>query len=68
MSLKKMIRKEGAQMDELPRWNKLINELKDRPDKEGDGGNLRAQLNIIKRNGKNAGFLKKERLKDGKTE
>ncbi len=43
-------------------------ELKDRPDKEGDGGNLRAQLNIIKRNGKNAGFLKKERLKDGKTE
>ena len=42
-------------MDELPRWNKLINELKDRPDKEGDEGNLREQLNIIKRNGKNIG-------------
>lgn len=53
-------------MDELPRWNKLINELKDRPDKERDGGNLREQLNIIKRNGKNEGFSQKERLKDGK--
>lgn len=36
-------------MDELPRWNKLINELKDRPDKEGDGGNLREQLNVTKK-------------------
>ena len=66
MNLNELIRKEGAQMDELPRWNKLINELKDRPDKEGDGGNLREQLNIIKRNGKNKGFSQKERLKDGK--
>lgn len=53
-------------MDELPRWNKLINELKDRPDKERDGGNLREQLNIIKRNGENESFSQKERLKDGK--
>ena len=53
-------------MDELPRWNKLINELKDRPDKERDGRNLREQLNIIKRNGKNESFSQKERLKDGK--
>lgn len=66
MNLNELIRKEGAQMDELPRWNKLINELKDRPDKERDGGNLREQLNIIKRNGKNKGFSQKERLKDGK--
>lgn len=44
-------------MDELPRWNKLINELKDRPDKER--GNLHAQLNVIKRNEKNEGFHRK---------
>lgn len=66
MNLKKMIRKEGAQMDELPRWNKLINELKDRPDKERNRGNFREQLNIIKRNEKNEVFSQKERLKDGK--
>ena len=59
MNLNELIRKEGAQMDELPRWNKLINELKDRPDKERDGGNLHEQLNIIKRNEKNEGFHRK---------
>lgn len=59
MNLNELIRKEGAQMDELPRWNKLINELKDRPDKERDGGNLHAQLNVIKRNEKNEGFHRK---------
>ena len=59
MNLNELIRKEGAQMDELPRWNKLINELKDRPDKERDGGNLHTQLNVIKRNEKNEGFHRK---------
>ena len=59
MNLNELIRKEGAQMDELPRWNKLINALKDRPDKERDGGNLHAQLNVIKRNEKNEGFHRK---------
>ena len=54
-------------MNELPRWNRLINELKDRPGKERDEGNLREQLNIIKRNGKNEDFSQKERLKDGES-
>lgn len=55
-------------MDELPRWNKLINELKDRPDKERDGGNLREQLNVTKKVENNSDFSEKESLKDGKTE
>lgn len=31
-------------MNELPRWNRLINELKDRPGKERDRGNLYEKL------------------------
>lgn len=55
-------------MSEFPRWNKLIREIKNEPDKERDGGNLREQLNVIKREWKNADFSQKERLKDGKAE
>lgn len=55
-------------MSEFPRWNKLIREIKNEPDKERDGGNLREQLNVIKREWKNADFSQKGRLKDGKAE
>lgn len=36
-------------MNELPRWNRLINELKDSPGKERDGGNIRGQLTDTKK-------------------
>lgn len=44
-----LIRKEGVQMNELPRWNRLINELKDSPGKERDRGNIRGQLTDTKK-------------------